>query len=270
MPNFARVLSAAEARARQMTMREQVARIDTAEHQATANQITATANYYQSLESPTQVSWLQNAYTYVYYGGPMSPALMYTVGVDVAGTNGLQAAVKTVARVVEMPSREMLKREAVTVDNVDASDARQILARDAEALLGYAGLREEVHMPGRLRGALAKLDIQILDEKSVDAYKKQMTEHFDTAGKMVMPTWRLKNLREYKQPVPEFVLSKAVEIKKELPEAEFYIDQLAVDPFLIVSLVPLVDFNYNKSRGLDPEMSAYIEVWDEPKFEGRV
>jgi hypothetical protein len=82
-----------------------------------------------------------------------------------------------------------------------------------------------------------------------------------------MPTWRLMKLRSYTAPVPEFVLQKAIEIKRELPEAEFYVDQLAIDPFLIVSLVDLADWSTNKDRKLDPETAAYVEVWSEPKFE---
>jgi hypothetical protein len=170
--------------------------------------------------------------------------------------------------VVEAPERTMLKRVPVEVQDLDLSHPRQVLAAAAEDLLGYMPLRQELRTPGSLKRALAKLEIEILDQTSVDRYKAQMTEHYRTAGKMKDPTWRLTKLGNYTQPVPEFVLQKAVEIKRELPAAAFYVDQLAVDPFLIVSLEPLKDWVVNApSRALDPETAAYVEVWSEPKFE---
>jgi hypothetical protein len=168
---------------------------------------------------------------------------------------------------VDEPSREMLKRVEVEVQDLDLTDPRQKLATEAEALLGYTPLRKELRTPGTLRRVLAKLEIAVLDEESVNQYKNQMVEHYRTHNKMLSPTWRVTRLREYTQPVPEFVLAKAVEIKRELPEAEFYIDQLAVDPFLIVSLAPVMDFMTNQKRNLDPETAAYVEVWAEAKFE---
>jgi len=187
-----------------------------------------------------------------------------------SGSRQLQLGPQPGVEVVEEPSHAMLQRTPVDVENLDLNDPRQKLATDAEALLGYTPLREELRTPGTLKRVLAKLEMEILDLESVTAYKKQMAAHYETAGKMAQPTWRLTELKEYKKPVPEFVLQKAVEIKKLLPEAEFYVEQLAVDPFLIVSLAPLVDFastNWTLDRDMDPEMSAYVEVWSEPKFE---
>jgi len=187
-----------------------------------------------------------------------------------AASRRLQLGPQPGVEVVEEPSHAMLQRTPVDVENLDLNDPRQKLATDAEALLGYTPLREELRTPGTLKRVLAKLEMEILDLESVTAYKKQMAAHYETAGKMAQPTWRLTELKEYKKPVPEFVLQKAVEIKKLLPEAEFYVEQLAVDPFLIVSLAPLVDFastNWTLDRDMDPEMSAYVEVWSEPKFE---
>ena len=65
--------------------------------------------------------------------------------------------------------------------------------------------------------------------------------------------------------------AKAVEIKRELPEANFYIDELAIDPFLIVSMGTLPDFVVNQpSRDLDTEMAVYVDAWSEPKFEATI
>ena len=170
---------------------------------------------------------------------------------------------------VDAPSRGTLVHVvAATEEELSLDDPRRHLAAECEALLGYGTLAREVKTPGRLRRVLAKLEIEILEEASVNAYKEQMVQHYASHKKMAQPTWRLTKLREYKQPVPEYVLQKAVSIKRELSEAEFYIDQLAVDPFLIVALTPIKDYVVNQpSRVLDPETQGYGEVWDEPKFE---
>jgi hypothetical protein len=219
-------------------------------------------------------------------GSGMSNALgNYSAGMDMAvGTNSvfgppsglyffdpsMYRLTRGSAEMVEEPSREMLQRAPVDVQDLDLTDPRKRLATEAEALLGYTPLREELRTPGTLKRALAGLEMEILDWESVTAYKKQMAAHYETSGKMQMPTWRLTKLKDYKAPVPEYVLQKAVEIKKILPEAEFYVEQLAVDPFLIVTLKPLNDFmspEMTLNRELDPEMAAYVEVWSEPKFE---
>jgi hypothetical protein len=173
-------------------------------------------------------------------------------------------------KVVDEPSRDMLRRVPVEVQDMDLTDPRQKLAAEAEALLGYTPLRQELRTPGTLKRVLAKLEISVLEEKGVLAYKKQMVEHYSTSGKMFDPTWRITPLKDYRQQVPEFALQKAIEIKRELPEAMFYVEQLAIDPFLIVTLNPLQDFAspWNTlKRALDPETAVYVEAWSEPKFE---
>lgn len=173
---------------------------------------------------------------------------------------------KATRELVDAPSRDTLVRILAPAVEPDATP-RVALAVEAEALLGYKPLRMAVKAPGALRAVLAKLEIEVLDEASVNAYKAQMVQHYDTHKKMSAPTWRLTELSKYTQPVPEFVLRKACDIKRELPTAIFYIDQLAVDPFLLVSITPITDFMTNQARKLDPETQAYVEVWDEPKFE---
>ena len=173
---------------------------------------------------------------------------------------------KATRELVDAPSRDTLVHILAPAVEPDATP-RVALAVEAEALLGYKPLRMAVKAPGALRAVLAKLEIEVLDEASVNAYKAQMVQHYDTHKKMSVPTWRLTELSKYTQPVPEFVLRKACDIKRELPTAIFYIDQLAVDPFLLVSITPIIDFMTNQARKLDPETQAYVEVWDEPKFE---
>jgi hypothetical protein len=166
---------------------------------------------------------------------------------------------------VDAPSKGLLVRTTVKVTLGKGPDAP--LAVEAEDLLGYTPLAERVGASSALRRTLAALDIEILDQASVDKYKAQMVGHYESYQKMQMPTWRLHKLEDYAMPIPQFVLRKAVDIKKALPMVRFYVDQLAVDPFLIVSMDALKDPFYNTtSRCLDDD-SAYIEVWDEPKFE---
>jgi hypothetical protein len=229
-------------------------------HQSVLNEIAEQANQGMSLEY---------AYSYWYNNNTRSyPPL----GQGVYGLNG-DTATETLApvlEVVEPPSREMLTRVPVDIENLDLTDPRQRLATEAEALLGYTPLRQELRTPGTLKRVLAKLEISVLEEKSVFAYKKQMAKHYSTSGKMLDPTWRITSLKDYGQQVPEFVLQKAVEIKRELPEAMFYVEQLAIDPFLIVTLKPLNDYvssSHTLKRVLDAETAAYVEVWSEPKFE---
>ena len=188
------------------------------------------------------------------------------------GFNGIDTAdaMTPSLKVVDEPSRDMLRRVPVEVQDMDLTDPRQKLVAEAEALLGYTPLRQELRTPGTLKRVLAKLEISVLEEKGVLAYKKQMVEHYSTSGKMFDPTWRITPLKDYRQQVPEFALQKAIEIKRELPEAMFYVEQLAIDPFLIVTLNPLQDFAspWNTlKRALDPETAVYVEAWSEPKFE---
>ena len=168
---------------------------------------------------------------------------------------------------VDAPSRDLLVRTRITV--AERATSRQALGTDAERLLGYTPLRTDAKATSAFRAALACLDIPTLDQDAVDKYKAQMVDHYETHGKKPsMPTWRLKPLKGYNLPVPEFVLRKAVQIAKELPGVQFFVDQLACDPFLIATMTPLYDSAVNQaSRLLDPDLSAYIEVWDEPKFE---
>ncbi len=221
--------------------------------------------------SPINMGPFTSALTGLEYGSGASlgSGPLYQFGYS-AGADAALAEPAFVRQFVPEPSRAMLKRVAIEVEEADLVGEDQKLATEAEAVLGYMPLRVAMRLPGTLRRVLAKLEIEVLEEASVDAYKAQMAAHYETAGKMPMPTWRLSPLEHYTQEVPTFVLRKAIEIKRELPAAKFYIDQLAIDPFLLVSLTDQPDWMHNRSRTLDPEMAAYIEVWLEPKFEAEM
>lgn len=118
--------------------------------------------------------------------------------------------------------------------------------RDASAILGYnpaAIINNAIH------AALNAIGLLPLKFESVEAYMKFTDRRSEYS-------WKKTPLNRYKEPVPTFVLSHAIELKKLLPEAEFVVAHLAFnpDPFLLLGY---------KGR------EVYIDVWDEPKFEGR-
>lgn len=282
MPNFAKVLTEAQAAAKRLT-----GRVDTntavlthpSPKSAVDEERSWLEHQYRQMQEQRAMQQAQTAYqqmSTITYSVPSFYESAFGGGLGLANSyvynySSPDQRVMPVAQVVDEPSRTMLRRVPVEVQDLDLSDPRKKLAAEVEDLLGYTPLRKELRTPGTLLRVLAKLEIAILEQASVDKYKAQMVEHYRTANKMADPTWRLTPLKHYTQPVPEFVLQKAVEIKRELPEAEFYIDQLAVDPFLLVSLQSIPDYNRNTpSRKLDPETAAYVEVWAEPRFEAEM
>lgn len=164
-------------------------------------------------------------------------------------------------------SREML---AVMEANKEI-DERGHFALEVEKILGYSVLRKAVAIPGKLHRALDALEIDVYVPATVEAYKEKMRLHHQTEldneavkaiqlsnGRVNRPkfcSWRTTELSMYVKPVPEYVLRKCVQIKRAIPEAQFFVEELTTteDPFMVVRV---------------GEESAYIEVWDEPKFEG--
>jgi len=205
---------------------------------------------------PGEQYWDQQPMASFYYHNPYTESAFMQ-------REAAAAAVLDVAK----PSTDMLQRVEVGVQNLDLNEPRTALAIEAESMLGYNRLRKEVKAESPLQRALAKLEIEFLDLDSVDKYKAQMVAHMKSAGKMGDPTWRLTALTRYTQPIPEFVLAKCIEIKKELPAASFYVEQLHEDPFMIVTDgVTLAAAGQIRSY---PDSAFYFEVWDEPRFEGR-
>ena len=178
-----------------------------------------------------------------------------------------------------MMTKEDIKRSTVTTMDFSEESELTTLAEEAKTLLGYpvlAALKEKVETTPLMK-ALAKLEISVLDAESVKLYKEERRDEVnkkafaklcaeipDVHNHWYSPFgWTRTKIDEYKFPIPEFVLNKAVQIKKECPEAELYVESLMVDPFL-VAVIP------GATRYSSPKEEAYIEVWDEPKFEGRL
>jgi hypothetical protein len=188
---------------------------------------------------------------------------------------------------IERVSIETMLEEAQVLIITDPDDVTKELAAEAEAVLGYLPLRDKVDpRMTALARVLEKLEIEVLNQEQVDKYKEQVVNDV-TAGlrkarrkratddrseseedadsssdeydeELDELSWEMQKLSDYKHPVPAHVLSKAIEIKKAFPRVEFYVDEIIVrrkpDPFLVAK--------YNKE-------TYYIEVWNEPTFEGR-
>lgn len=155
-----------------------------------------------------------------------------------------------------------------------------LLALKAEAILGYSGLRERLGIPpASLTHVLEELEIEPYRIDDVKKYKTQKVQEVEdqvwaefrerarleiqdpwtvgmAPGSFVHAHWRKVPLAQYKGTVPEFALSRAIEIKERLPKAEFFVEELVIekryDPFLVVV------------RGRE---RFYIDVWDERDFE---
>lgn len=141
------------------------------------------------------------------------------------------------------------------------------LADEAAAVLGYSAGSPVVVETTPLAAALAELEIEVLDwrevlryqyQKQAEANLKDLQEP-DWSWRREL-SWKQTPIDEFKSPIPDFVLNKAIQIKKALPECEILIEHLTFDPFMIVRL--------KSARGYGHE-GYYVEVWDESSFERR-
>lgn len=177
-----------------------------------------------------------------------------------------------------------IKRESLKSKVVVVTDERMTLAAKVAEVLKYNVLMNvmspdlsEKSDSMELAKVLAELDIDVLNPEDVRMYQAQMQLQrtrelcevwIAENGSMTPesynyfrgPCWNRTKIEEYKLPVPEFVLNKAVQIKEKCPEAEFYIQHLEdhPDPFLVVE-IPKAGYGHKERY--------FVEVWDEPKFE---
>lgn len=164
--------------------------------------------------------------------------------------------------VLEQPSKSILQRAAIAdVQPVDDTDLQASLALEAEALLGYSVLRETMKLVSPLAAALKKLEIEPFSYGTVMQYKLQMAQFAAQEAQKKNPyayaVWDKIPIAKYRKPVPQMVLNRACEIKREVPAAGLFIQELNIhpDPFLVAEL---------------GSEEFYVEVWDEPKFEAGV
>jgi len=159
-----------------------------------------------------------------------------------------------------------IRKEKLSVTPVGELEAN--LAEMAAEILGYSAVEakreaEYVQAMPKLKSALANLEIEILNPNDVARYKMEkrhaaecrlLTERSEREPQLF---WQEREIAKYRKPIPDFVLNKAIQIKKEIPECTLNIEELDEnpDPFLLVKI------------GYSEEY--YVEVWSEPRFERR-
>lgn len=154
------------------------------------------------------------------------------------------------------------------------------LAEKCERLLGYSILAKAnaniENSLGPLAKVLADLEIEVLEYAEVKRYQLERVHEVEVAqlAEFRSPSeyqwrnlpdavWELTEIEKYKEAIPEFVLNKALQIKDHFPEVKIFIEHFSEtrDPFLVVK----------RMKGEYSAMETYyVEVWDEPKFEGRI
>lgn len=145
------------------------------------------------------------------------------------------------------------------------------LMAEVKEVLGYSEVDKAVELR-KAAAILKELDIEPFENSRVEAYKraeaKRITKTYrDSWGntRQSKGYWKATPLRDYKKHVPGFALIRATEIKKAMNaagiNADFVVEELSrrtktivVDPFMILHVAG---------------KKLYIDVWNEPKFEGR-
>jgi hypothetical protein len=161
-----------------------------------------------------------------------------------------------------------LARKQVTVAGLKALTEEQMMA-DVRDVLGY-GVADEAIQVKKVGEILRSLDIEPFDPKRVAAYKKEVikeTRKNSRRSSYYYDAYRWKNvpISRYTEPVPAFALMRAAQVQKALNAANipahFEVEELTktrarinVDPFMVLVV--------GRQR-------LYIDVWNEPKFEGR-
>lgn len=161
----------------------------------------------------------------------------------------------------------------VTEDVAKMTDEKML--RDIDTLLGYKPVGEAVRLQ-TVAAIFKKLDIEPFDSEKVDKYKTQMRQRHsrtrtDSYGDIhrTRASWDEIALTQYKKPVPAFALLRAMQVARELKKASIK-HQFVVEELKSTTSVE------KRERNLDPFMVLhvdnqvfYLDVWDEPKFEGR-
>jgi hypothetical protein len=155
---------------------------------------------------------------------------------------------------------------------IPTDELSQSTLSSAKELLGYSPNIENLAKSNEIHIVLAELGIEILNWRQVllyqaDAYHQARLEELQKATKLPSSRswhwkdWQQTKLADWKQPIPLHVIEKANQIKKRLPNVEFFVESLSEnpDPFLVAKLVdPQASWRANE---------YFIEVWEEPKFE---
>jgi hypothetical protein len=182
-----------------------------------------------------------------------------------------------------------IKRNVITLPEM-GGDEVLTLAADAEIILGYNVLQNSLTSPAetpRLAKTLSELGIEILNKQDVTIYMRERlcdrtlelldewqksnpepVSAWGFGGSFSGPQWSATPISKYTDAIPEFVVNKAVQIKRALPDVQIFIRHLTEDkdPFLEVTLGEADSWNADDNGS----ERYFIEVWEEPKFEGRL
>jgi hypothetical protein len=107
-----------------------------------------------------------------------------------------------------------------------------------------------------------KYQAELLKERTTEKFQQWL---LDPQLVFVGPGWDKIEIDKYREPIPEFVINKAIQIKRRLPEVRIFVEHLSEhpDPFLVVATKhPEYQYVYKEE--------FYVEVWEEPKFEGKI
>jgi hypothetical protein len=157
----------------------------------------------------------------------------------------------------------LLSAEEITTNELSAE-----LGAKASKVFGYKTLSTELSKKEKsdkvkafVAKAFAEIGFEPLSTDKVIEYKDWYSRKYSYSNDYPTVTvrWEAVWLQNYTSPVPEFALSRAVELKEKFPTANFAIehpvlDSVMSDPFLVMAYEGEV---------------FYLEVWEEPAFEGR-
>lgn len=174
-----------------------------------------------------------------------------------------------------------IKRESAPAPSLN--DESIALGQKAEEVLGYSALKkansacvETAEL--QLAHGLKVIGVEILNLADVKRYqfehmrdvaKRKFAEWLNSSdlNTFYCPAWGLSKISEYREPVPQFVLNKAIQIKEAVPQCDIFIEYLneSPDPFLVAQIRKEKIYDWGKCH--EVVESYYVEVWDEPKFE---
>jgi hypothetical protein len=164
-----------------------------------------------------------------------------------------------------------LTREAIDVEGVQALTDNDKLLREVQRVTGYQVLNEALRYK-YVAEIFDNLGIEPFNDEKVKMYKAQMAKQ-NTHTRTTADQYRVRTvarwvdipLRDYKRAVPAFALLRATQVQKALNKegikGELQVEELTigktreyVDPFMVLVV---------------GDRRFYLDVWDEPKFEGR-
>lgn len=163
-----------------------------------------------------------------------------------------------------------LERAALVSSNLKAITEEAVMD-EVKSLLGYGGV-DKAKEWATVVEIFKELDIEPFNNATVSEYKREAAKKLNSSYRdswgdirETRGVWNKQLLRNYKGDVPAFALLRAAQVQKALNAANvqgtFYVEELTkrsrkivVDPFMVLNVC---------GRWL------YLDVWNEPKFEGR-